>query len=75
MGACEAACNRCPNGPCCGSACCNSGEWCDPTTLTCRCGDNPACTGGDICASGGPIRPGQSCGVICCGTAGKPCPF
>jgi hypothetical protein len=71
---CSASCNRCPSGPCCGAACCNAGEWCDPTSNTCRCGNGPACSGGNICATGGPIQPGQTCGIICCGKT-SPCPL
>jgi hypothetical protein len=63
---CTAACNRCQFGPCCGAACCNAGEYCDPVTTTCKCGDAPSCTGGNHCASGGPVGPSM-CGRICCG--------
>jgi hypothetical protein len=63
---CTAACNRCQNGPCCGAACCNKGEYCDPVTVTCKCGDGVACTGGNFCASGALAGPNQ-CGRICCG--------
>jgi hypothetical protein len=72
---CTASCNRCPNGPCCGNACCGKGEWCDATTNTCKCGDSAACSGGNFCASGGPPSPNQSaCGTLCCG-ASSPCPL
>jgi hypothetical protein len=72
---CVSACNRCQNGPCCGSVCCNAGEWCDATN-TCRCGNGPACSGTLICASGGPVRPGgDQCGGICCGDSSHPCPL
>jgi len=73
--ACAAVCNRCQNGPCCGSLCCNAGEWCDATN-TCRCGSGAACSGNLICATGGPIMPGgNTCGFICCGDSTHPCPL
>jgi hypothetical protein len=62
----SASCSSCPNGVCCGNACCGKGEWCDPSTLTCRCGDNAGCTGGNVCATG-PVFPSTDCGMICCG--------
>lgn len=59
----------------CFGTCCNAGEWCDPSTSTCRCGTGPACGTGKVCASGGPIGPGNNgCGSICCGS-GTPCPL
>jgi hypothetical protein len=73
---CAATCNRCVNGVCCGNACCGVGEWCDTSTLTCRCGDHAACTNGNTCQRGGPIGPGEGfCGTLCCGSAGSPCPL
>jgi hypothetical protein len=55
----------------CGDHCCNPGEWCDTVfqaAPTCQCGNHAACTGGDHCASPGPI--GQNdCGIICCGVS------
>jgi hypothetical protein len=72
---CNSFCNRCQFGPCCGAACCNQGEYCDPVTTTCKCGDGAACTGGNFCATGGPVGPNQSaCGSLCCG-ATLPCPL
>src|SRR4051812_50223578 len=72
---CAAACNRCPDGPCCGSACCGKGEYCDALTLTCKCGNGAACTGGNFCATGGPVPIDPSpCGTTCCG-ATSPCPL
>ena len=73
---CVSACNRCLAGACCGPTCCAAGEWCDLTTFTCHCGQGAACSGANICASGGPIQPGgNSCGSICCGSGGNPCPL
>jgi len=64
----------CVDGPACGDACCPSGEWCDASggAPTCRCGSNPSCTGGNICAS--PVFMQNHCGNICCGANGMPCP-
>src|SRR5206468_1974338 len=48
---CPSICVSCFETDGCGG--CASGEWCDvPTsgTPTCRCGNGPACTGGNICA-------------------------
>jgi hypothetical protein len=70
---CISACNRCALGPCCGSICCNAGEWCDTTTNTCHCGSGPACAQGQMCSRGGPIG-GDYCGNICCGN-GVVCPY
>jgi hypothetical protein len=72
---CVSACNRCTSGVCCGQSCCGAGEWCDEATSTCHCGQGPACTDGNHCASGGPIAPGQTCGAICCGTPQNGCPL
>ncbi|HEY7954028.1 MAG TPA: hypothetical protein VII38_02010 [Polyangia bacterium] len=75
---CVSTCSHCGSGgACCPGApngCCASGEWCD--NGKCRCGQNEACTQGDICATAGPIGgPGTSqCGSICCGATG-PCPL
>jgi hypothetical protein len=70
---CAAACNRCVNGVCCGTACCGTGEFCDTATMTCRCGDHAACTNGLHCERGGPVIEGF-CGTICCGGS-VPCPL
>lgn len=70
---CSAACNRCVNGVCCGAACCGAGEWCDPVTVTCRCGDHASCGAGLGCQRGGPVIEG-TCGTICCGGS-VPCPL
>ena len=64
----------CPSGPACGGTCCAAGESCDLTTNTCMCGGSAACGTGEICARGGAVMPGKTCGVICCGTPGHPCP-
>ena len=60
----------CPEGPACGTLCCNSGEHC--MNGTCQCGTGPACTGGNTCERGGPAG-GDLCGTLCCGVTG-PCP-
>ena len=57
--------------PNCGGACCKSGEWCD--SGSCKCGNGPACTLGEVCASGIPVPGGPQCGTVCCG-GGHPCP-
>lgn len=73
---CGSTCSQCPNGACCFGSCCAAGEWCDADTRSCRCGDGPACSGGNLCATGGPIGPGaDGCGSICCGRPGMPCPL
>jgi hypothetical protein len=73
--ACGTTCAACTGGgPCCGATCCRFGEWCDGKTLTCRCGDHPACAPGDVCTSGGGAEPLGSCGTFCCGTS-TPCPI
>jgi hypothetical protein len=71
---CVSTCNRCAGGGCCGSVCCNAGEWCD-ASQHCRCGMNAGCAAGLMCASGGPISPDRTCGSICCGDATHPCPL
>lgn len=60
----------CPSGPVCGGQCCQAGEKC--VGGTCMCGSGSACTGGNFCASGGPISM-DGCGSVCCGATG-PCP-
>ena len=70
---CLSSCNRCAGGGCCGTACCNEGEWCD-STQHCRCGLAAGCGPNLICATGGPSMLGQ-CGSICCGDASNPCPL
>jgi hypothetical protein len=72
--ACGPTCAACAVGACCGKRCCAAGEWCDPATLTCRCGDHPACISGDVCTSGGGAEPLGNCGVFCCGVS-TPCPI
>jgi hypothetical protein len=72
---CTGSCNACSSGGvCCGGVCCPSGEWCDTTTMTCRCGEHPTCKSGQFCAAGGPIGNPGTCGIVCCG-AGVPCPL
>jgi len=68
---------NCANSPSCGGVCCNLGEWCDDVfsaTPTCKCGNHAACTGGNMCASPGPVST-SACGSICCGGQGSPCPL
>jgi hypothetical protein len=67
---------------CCGTDCCGQGEWCDSSGIVaqCRCGTGSTCTGGNTCQSGGPVSVGgssgaDSCGRICCGASGSPCPI
>jgi len=62
----------CQNGPECGGVCCGVGESC--IQGLCTCGGNAPCSGGDICASAGPIG-NDSCGSICCGGQSNPCPL
>jgi hypothetical protein len=62
----------CTTGPRCGTWCCNSGEACDTSTTTCKCGAGAACTGGNQCM-GGPVST-DGCGTVCCGASG-PCPL
>jgi hypothetical protein len=71
---CVPTCAQCSSGACCGNSCCAAGEWCDPATLTCRCGSVAACRPGQWCGRSGPIQAGDSCGTICCG-AGIICAF
>jgi len=70
---CLPICDRCADGPCCGSACCGAGEWCDTSGATpvCRCGSGDACTGADTC-NAPTVNPTNPCGVICC--SGSSCP-
>jgi hypothetical protein len=70
---CGSNCAQCTAGPCCGTSCCNAGEWCD--NGTCRCGQNSACAPGLLCATGGPVIGGNQCGITCCGDAMHPCPL
>jgi hypothetical protein len=74
---CAPNCSRCQSGVCCGALCCREGEWCDPLSNTCRCGTGAeVCRVDQICATGGPIGPGQDqCGSICCGDPAHPCPL
>jgi hypothetical protein len=62
----DAGCGRCPTGVCCGSGCCNTGEWCDQAsgTPTCRCAEKPGCAAPQICSS--PLESPTMCGFICC---------
>ncbi len=60
----------CPDGPACGTVCCNLGEAC--IQGVCRCGAGSACDVGDTCMPPGPAG-GSACGTICCGVSG-PCP-
>jgi hypothetical protein len=62
----------CTMGVKCGGGCCGPGERCDPSTNSCHCGTGSKCTGGDTCASFGPVMT-DGCGSICCGVSG-PCP-
>lgn len=73
---CTPTCGQCQGrGACCGNHCCALGEWCDSNN-ECRCGGSAGCTNGNICATGGPIGPGgNTCGSICCGSPGSPCPL
>jgi len=71
---CTPNCNRCASGVCCGSLCCNEGEYCDPVSNSCRCGNGPACRVDQICATGGPVGQNQ-CGSVCCGDPRNPCPL
>jgi hypothetical protein len=75
---CTSMCGQCTTGACCPggvNGCCAPGEYCDGNGK-CRCGAGPACTGGNICATGGPVRPGgDTCGAVCCGSPGMPCPL
>jgi hypothetical protein len=68
----SATCTRCNNGACCGSTCCEQGEWCDTsgTAPVCRCGSGSACTDGNACQS--PLGGTNQCGVVCC--QGGSCP-
>jgi hypothetical protein len=69
---CVSSCNRC-QGPCCGSLCCNPGEWCG-SDGACHCGNGAGCTAPEICAAGGAVG-FNACGTICCGGGGNPCPL
>jgi hypothetical protein len=62
----DAGCSRCFTGVCCGTGCCNIGEWCDQAsgTPTCRCANNPACTATQICSS--ELQSQTMCGLVCC---------
>ena len=71
---CVSTCNRCNGGGCCGTICCNTGEWCD-ASQHCRCGTNVGCATGLQCATGGPVSPDRTCGSVCCGDAMHPCPL
>jgi hypothetical protein len=57
---CSATCSQCA-GACCGTACCAPGEWCDPKTVSCRCGDGPSCSTHEICVG----NTADSCGISC----------
>src|SRR5262245_66137552 len=52
---------NCTDGPACGGVCCGPGEQC--ISGVCKCGQEPACTGGDTCQSGGPMLPAV-CGSV-----------
>jgi hypothetical protein len=63
----------CTTGPCCGSACCGAGEWCDTSGAApvCRCGSNNACTGSNTC-NAPTVNTANPCGVVCCMGSGCP---
>jgi hypothetical protein len=63
----------CSTGPCCGSACCGAGEWCDTSGAApvCRCGSITACTGLDTC-NAPTVNASNPCGVVCCTGSGCP---
>jgi hypothetical protein len=63
----------CSTGPCCGSACCGAGEWCDTSGAApvCACGSITACTGLDTC-NAPTVNAGNPCGVVCCTGSGCP---
>jgi hypothetical protein len=66
---CLPMCNLCVSGICCGTNCCERGEWCDMSSgiPTCKCGNQAACTKPDTCQPFGPV--GQfGCGDVCCST-------
>jgi hypothetical protein len=63
----------CTTGPCCGSACCGEGEWCDTSGAApvCRCGSGNACADGNTC-NAPVINTINPCGVVCCMGGGCP---